>query len=78
MTMFPIENEIARLGLQDYVDQALVPTQKVVQIRKGKKKLLTGIINIPNLIILLLIIALLLSDSCSTPTIVNDSREEGR
>jgi transcriptional antiterminator NusG len=32
-----IENEIARLGLQDYVDQVLVPTEKVVQIRKGKK-----------------------------------------
>ena len=32
-----IENEISRLGLQDYVDQVLVPTEKVVQIRKGKK-----------------------------------------
>ena len=32
-----IENEIARLGLQDYVDQVLVPTEKVVQIRNGKK-----------------------------------------
>ncbi len=32
-----IENEIARLGLQDFVDQVLVPTEKVVQIRNGKK-----------------------------------------
>ncbi len=32
-----IENEIARLGLTDYVDQVLVPTERVVQIRKGKK-----------------------------------------
>ena len=32
-----IENEIARLGFQDYVDQVLVPTERVVQIRNGKK-----------------------------------------
>ncbi|WP_055435168.1 transcription termination/antitermination protein NusG [Lacinutrix algicola] len=32
-----IENEIARLGLQDYVEQVLVPTENVVQIRNGKK-----------------------------------------
>ena len=32
-----IENEVARLGLSDYVDQVLVPTEKVIQIRKGKK-----------------------------------------
>jgi len=32
-----IENEIARLGLSDYVDQVLVPTEKVIQIRNGKK-----------------------------------------
>ncbi len=32
-----IENEIARLGLSDYVDQVLVPTEKVIQIRDGKK-----------------------------------------
>ena len=32
-----IENEISRLGLSDYVDQVLVPTEKVVQIRNGKK-----------------------------------------
>jgi transcriptional antiterminator NusG len=32
-----IENEVARLELQDYVDEVLVPTEKVVQIRNGKK-----------------------------------------
>jgi transcriptional antiterminator NusG len=32
-----IENEIARLGLQDYVEEVLVPTEKVIQIRNGKK-----------------------------------------
>ncbi|MGB5364073.1 MAG: transcription termination/antitermination protein NusG [Aureibaculum sp.] len=32
-----IENEISRLGLSDYVDQVLVPTEKVIQIRNGKK-----------------------------------------
>jgi len=32
-----IENEVARLGLDDYVDQVLVPTEKVIQIRNGKK-----------------------------------------
>lgn len=32
-----IENEISRLGLEDFVDQVLVPTEKVIQIRKGKK-----------------------------------------
>ena len=32
-----IENEIARLGLSDYVQQVLVPTEKVIQIRNGKK-----------------------------------------
>ncbi len=32
-----IENEVARLGLSDYVDQVLVPTEKVIQIRNGKK-----------------------------------------
>ena len=32
-----IENEIARLGLSDYVDQVIVPTEKVVQVRNGKK-----------------------------------------
>jgi transcriptional antiterminator NusG len=32
-----IENEISRLGLEDFVDQVLVPTERVVQIRKGKK-----------------------------------------
>lgn len=32
-----IENEIARLNLNDYVSQVLIPTEKVYQIRKGKK-----------------------------------------
>ena len=32
-----IENEISRLGLSDYVEQVLVPTEKVVQVRNGKK-----------------------------------------
>ncbi|WP_179338272.1 transcription termination/antitermination protein NusG [Winogradskyella ludwigii] len=32
-----IENEISRLGLSDFVDQVLVPTEKVIQIRNGKK-----------------------------------------
>lgn len=32
-----IENEIGRLGLEDFVEQVLVPTEKVVQIRNGKK-----------------------------------------
>jgi len=32
-----IENEISRLGLSDYVDQVIVPTEKVVQVRNGKK-----------------------------------------
>ena len=32
-----IENEVARFGLQDFVEKVLVPTEKVVQIRNGKK-----------------------------------------
>jgi transcription termination/antitermination protein NusG len=32
-----IENEIHRLGMTDYVSQVLVPTEKVIQIREGKK-----------------------------------------
>ena len=32
-----IESEISRLGLEDFVDQVLVPTERVVQIRNGKK-----------------------------------------
>ena len=32
-----IENEITRLGLDNFVDQVLVPTENVIQIRKGKK-----------------------------------------
>ncbi len=32
-----LENEIARLNLSDYIETVLVPTQKVIQIRNGKK-----------------------------------------
>jgi len=32
-----IEKEIDRLGLQDFIAQILVPTEKVYQIRNGKK-----------------------------------------
>ena len=32
-----IDNEITRLNLQDYISQVLVPTEKVVQVRDGKK-----------------------------------------
>lgn len=32
-----IEMEIKRLNLSDYVEQVLIPTEKVFQIRKGKK-----------------------------------------
>ena len=32
-----IESEITRLGLEDYVEEVLVPTEKVIQIRNGKK-----------------------------------------
>ncbi len=32
-----IENEIARLGMNDYVTQVLIPSEKVYQVRKGKK-----------------------------------------
>ncbi len=32
-----IELEISRLNLQDYVSQVLIPTEKIVQIRNGKK-----------------------------------------
>ncbi len=32
-----IETEISRLGLSDYVGQVVVPTEKVVQVRNGKK-----------------------------------------
>jgi transcriptional antiterminator NusG len=32
-----IENEIKTEGLQDFVKQILIPTEKVYQIRKGKK-----------------------------------------
>jgi transcriptional antiterminator NusG len=32
-----IETEISRLGLEDFVEQVLVPTEKVVQVKDGKK-----------------------------------------
>jgi transcriptional antiterminator NusG len=32
-----IETEINRLGLSDYISQVLVPTEKVVQVKDGKK-----------------------------------------
>lgn len=32
-----IESEVTRLGLEDYVEEVLVPTEKVIQIRNGKK-----------------------------------------
>ena len=32
-----IESEIQRLNLQDYISQVLIPTEKVYQIRSGKK-----------------------------------------
>ena len=32
-----IESEISRFGLSDFVEQVLVPTEKVVQVRNGKK-----------------------------------------
>lgn len=32
-----IENETSRLGYADYVEEVLVPTEKVVQIRNGKR-----------------------------------------
>lgn len=32
-----LESEISRLGLEDFISQVLIPTEKVYQIRKGKK-----------------------------------------
>lgn len=32
-----LENEITRLNLQDYIEKVLVPTEKVIQVRNGKK-----------------------------------------
>lgn len=32
-----IENEITNAGLQEYISQVLIPTEKVYQIRNGKK-----------------------------------------
>jgi transcription termination/antitermination protein NusG len=32
-----IETEISRLNLEEYIEQVLVPTEKVIQMRNGKK-----------------------------------------
>ena len=32
-----IETEISRLVMSDYISQVLVPTEKVVQVKDGKK-----------------------------------------
>lgn len=32
-----LESEISRLNLQDYISQVLIPTEKIYQVRKGKK-----------------------------------------
>ena len=32
-----IETEINRLGMADYVSQVLVPTEKIVTVKEGKK-----------------------------------------
>ena len=32
-----IESEVSRLKLEDYIAQVLIPTEKVFQIRGGKK-----------------------------------------
>ncbi len=32
-----IDNEVARLNLEEYISQVLIPTEKVYQIRNGKK-----------------------------------------
>jgi transcriptional antiterminator NusG len=32
-----LENEINRLGWKDYITQVLIPTERIYQIRKGKK-----------------------------------------
>ncbi len=32
-----IDNEVTRLGINDFIKQVLVPSEKVIQIREGKK-----------------------------------------
>ncbi|MCB9015655.1 MAG: transcription termination/antitermination factor NusG [Lentimicrobiaceae bacterium] len=32
-----LESEISRLGISDYISQVLIPTEKIYQVRKGKK-----------------------------------------
>ena len=34
-----IENEITHMGMDSFIEEILVPSEKVVQIRKGKKLL---------------------------------------
>lgn len=38
-----IENEVARLKLEEFVSQVLIPTEKVYQIRSGKKSARKGL-----------------------------------
>ena len=33
-----VESEISRLDLRDFIGQVLIPTEKVYQIRNGKKE----------------------------------------
>lgn len=32
-----IENEMRRLGFEEYVTQVVIPTEKVIQVKNGKK-----------------------------------------
>ena len=32
-----IENEVKRLNLEDFVSQVLIPTEKIYQVKNGKK-----------------------------------------
>jgi len=34
-----LENEVARQGLQDYIPQVLIPSEKVYEMRNGKKRI---------------------------------------
>ena len=42
-----IESEVVRLNLQEYVSQVLIPTEKVYQIRNGKKIFIKLMLSIP-------------------------------
>lgn len=35
-----IESEVKRLNLEDYVTQVVIPMEKVIQVRNGKKAFL--------------------------------------